>query len=67
MDKNKVYGLHNLFTSCIAKGKPHKHYEFGNKVVLLINTKSLVILGIDEYEGNLHDSQTIELLLNQVQ
>ena len=51
MDKNKVYSLHKQFTSCIAKGKPHKPYEFGNKVGLLINPKSLVILGIDTFEG----------------
>ena len=66
LDKNKVYSLHKPFTSCIAKGKPHKPYEFGNKVGLLINPKSLVILGIDAFEGNPHDSQTIEPLLNQV-
>jgi IS5 family transposase len=65
-DKNKVYSLHKPFTSCIAKGKPHKPYEFGNKVGLLINPKSLVILGIDSFDGNPHDSQTIEPLLNQV-
>jgi IS5 family transposase len=31
-DKNKVYSLHKPFTECIAKGKAHKPYEFGNKV-----------------------------------
>jgi len=66
LDKNKVYSLHKPFTSCIAKGKPHKPYEFGNKVGLLINPKNLVILGIDAFEGNPHDSQTIEPLLNQI-
>jgi IS5 family transposase len=66
-DKHKVYSLHKPFTSCIAKGKPHKPYEFGNKVGLLINPKNLVILGIDAFEGNPHDSQTIEPLLNQVE
>ena len=66
LDKNKVYNLHKPFTSCIAKGKPHKPYEFGNKVGLLINPKSLVILGIDAFEGNPDHSQTIEPLLNQV-
>jgi IS5 family transposase len=33
-DKNKVYSLHKPFTECIAKGKPHRQYEFGNKVGL---------------------------------
>ena len=30
-DKDKIYGLHKPFTKCIAKGKPDKPYEFGNK------------------------------------
>jgi len=65
-DSNKIYSLHKPFTACIAKGKAHKQYEFGNKVGLLINPKSLVILGIDSFKGNPHDSNTIEPLLNQV-
>lgn len=31
-DKEKIYSLHKPFTRCIAKGKAHKQYEFGNKV-----------------------------------
>lgn len=65
-DKNKIYSLHKPFTACIAKGKAHKQYEFGNKIGLIINPKNLVILGIDAFEGNPHDSKTIEPLLNQI-
>ena len=65
-DKNKIYSLHKSFTSCIAKGKAHKEYEFGNKIGLVVNPKSLVILGIESFEGNPHDSKTIEPLLNQI-
>lgn len=65
-DKNKIYSLHKPFTCCIAKGKAHKNYEFGNKVGLLLNPKSLVILGIESFQGNPHDSKTIEPLLKQV-
>jgi IS5 family transposase len=39
-DKNKVYNLHKPFTECIAKGKAHKQYEFGNKVGLITGGKS---------------------------
>jgi len=46
-DKNKIYSLHKPFTCCIAKGKAHKPYEFGNKIGLMINPQSLVIPGID--------------------
>lgn len=38
-DKNKVYSVHKPFTSCIAKGKAHKQYEFGNKVGYLLHPK----------------------------
>ena len=38
-DHDKVYNLHKPFTKCIAKGKPHKRYEFGNKVGLITGGK----------------------------
>jgi IS5 family transposase len=66
-DKNKIYSLHKPFTCCIAKGKVHKPYEFGNKIGLMVNPHSLVILGIESFVGNPHDSHTIEPLLNQVE
>lgn len=34
-DTDKVYSIHKPFTRCIAKGKAHKQYEFGNKVGLV--------------------------------
>ena len=66
-DKNKIYSLHKPFTACIAKGKAHKQYEFGNKVGIMVNPKSLVILGVQSFSGNPHDSKTIEPLLDQMQ
>ena len=30
--KNKIYSLHEPNVQCLAKGKAHKPYEFGNKV-----------------------------------
>jgi len=65
-DSNKIYSLHKPFTACIAKGKAHKKYEYGNKVGLMVNPKNLVILAIESFEGNPHDSRTIEPLLNQM-
>ena len=67
MDKNKIYSLHKPFTSCIAKGKAHKQYEFGNKVGLIATLKTLVITSIKSFIGNPHDSKTIEPLLDQMQ
>ena len=65
-DKNKIYSLHKPFTSCIAKGKAHKQYEFGNKIGLTTTFKTLVITSIKSFEGNPHDSNTIEPLLDQM-
>lgn len=66
-DKNKIYSLHKAFTACIAKGKAHRQYEFGNKVGLMLNYKELVVLGVEAFTGNPHDSKTIEPLLNQME
>lgn len=63
---NKIYSLHKPFTACIAKGKAHKQYEFGSKVGLVINSKTLVVTAIDTFEGNPHDSKTIKPLLEQM-
>lgn len=65
-DKNKIYSIHKPFTSCIAKGKAHKQYEFGNKVALMTTAKTLIITAIKAFEGNPHDSKTIEPLIEQV-
>ena len=39
-DKDKVYSLHKPFTKCIAKGKAHKPYEFGNKAGMITGGKA---------------------------
>ena len=66
-DADKVYSLHKPFTACIAKGKAHKKYEFGNKIGLLTHPTRRVILAIKSFEGNPHDSKTIKPLLEQIQ
>jgi len=66
-DKNKIYSIHKPFTACIAKGKAHKQYEFGNKVGLIVSSKNLIITAIKSFTANPHDSKTIEPLLNQMQ
>ncbi|MGB5983496.1 MAG: IS5 family transposase [Nonlabens sp.] len=65
-DKNKIYSIHKPFTACIAKGKAHKQYEFGNKVGLITTSKTLIITAINSFTGNPHDSKTIEPLLDQM-
>lgn len=66
-DKNKVYSMHKSFTACIAKGKAHKQYEFGTKIGLNTTFKTLIITAIKSFDGNPHDSKTIEPLLQQME
>jgi IS5 family transposase len=67
-DKNKVYSLHKPFTKCIAKGKTHKPYEFGNKVGLITTGKKgrKIITAVKAFSENLFDGHTIEPLLEQM-
>ena len=67
-DKNKIYSLHKPFTNCVSKGKPHKPYEFGNKVGLITGRKKgiKIILAIDAFLENIFDGHTIEPLVNQM-
>lgn len=68
-DANKVYSLHKPFTRCIAKGKPHKQYEFGNKVGLITTGKKgkKIITAIKAFVENPFDGHTIEPLLDQME
>jgi len=65
-DKNKIYSLHKPYTACIAKGKAHKQYEFGNKIGIITTSKTLIITAVKSFTGNPNDSKTIEPLLDQL-
>lgn len=67
-DKDKVYSLHKQFTKCIAKGKAHKQYEFGNKVGLIttVNKREQIILSITAFLDNVYDGHTVDPLLEQM-
>lgn len=64
--KDKVYSIHKPQTACIAKGKASHMYEFGQKVGMILTAKSQIIVAIKAFEGNPHDSKTIEPLLEQL-
>ena len=48
--KTRSTSLHKPFTACIAKGKGHKAYEFGNKVELILNPMGRVITDISAFK-----------------
>lgn len=68
-DKDKIYSIHKPFTRCIAKGKAHKQYEFGNKVGLITtaNKGKKIITAISAFLQTPYDGHTIEPLLEQIE
>jgi IS5 family transposase len=66
-DTSKLYSVHAPETECIAKGKVHKRYEFGCKVVLVTTHASNWIVGMDSVHGNPYDGATLKGALTQTQ
>jgi IS5 family transposase len=62
-----IYSLHEQHIRCIAKGKAHKKYEFGNKVSLAITDRSNFIVGCDFFAGNPHDAHTLATVKERVE
>jgi IS5 family transposase len=65
-DKNKIYSIHKPEVLCIAKGKEHKPYEFGNKSSFAYTRKSGIIVGAMAIDGNTYDGHTLKPQLLQV-
>ena len=66
-DKNKLYSVHADEVECIAKGKVHKPYEFGNKASFVTTSNSNWVVGAQSLKGNPYDGHTLESALAQVQ
>jgi IS5 family transposase len=64
--KEKIYSIHEPQVECIAKGKAHKRYEFGNKVAFVVSAKKNWILGAKGFMGNPYDGHTLKESLKQV-
>ncbi len=62
--KNKIYSIHEPNVQCIAKGKAHKFYEFGNKVAFAVTKTTNVIVAVKSFTKNIYDGDTIPELLN---
>ena len=66
-DKNKVYSVHAPEVECIAKGKAHKRYEFGNKVGFITTSREGFILAAKAFHGNPYDGHTLKACLDQAE
>jgi hypothetical protein len=61
----RMPNLHAPEVSCIAEGKAHKKYEFGNKVSVASFSGSDVVV-ITSFVGNPHDGKTLATALDAV-
>ena len=66
-DKNKIYSLHERDVYCMAKGKDHVPYEYGNKVSIASTAKSNVIVGVVSHEKNIYDHHTLPEVLDHIE
>lgn len=58
-DKNKLYSIHAEEVECIAKGKVHKRYEFGNKASFVSTSKNNWLVSAQSLAGNPYDGHTL--------
>jgi len=64
-DKKKLYSLHAPEVECIAKGKAHKKYEFGNKASFATTSLECFVVGAMGLHGNPYDAHTLSKQLEQ--
>ena len=65
-DHNKLYSIHEPQVECLAKGKPHKPYEFGCKVSVSTTARDNWVVGVMALAGNPYDGHTLRSALEQV-
>jgi len=58
-DKHKLYSLHEPEVVCISKGKPHKRYEFGQKISFATSNRGNWVLSASLCQGNPYDGHTL--------
>jgi IS5 family transposase len=66
-DRNKIYSIHAPEVECLAKGKAHKKYKFGNKVSFVSTSKEGFLVGALRLHGNPYDGHTLSQALEQSQ
>jgi IS5 family transposase len=62
----RMHSLHEPGVVCIAKGKPHKPYEFGSKVSIAIEPATGLVVAAHVMPGRQHDRASVPETLEQV-
>jgi len=60
--KHKIYSLHEPEVKCIAKGKAHKKYEFGNKASISVTENTGVIVGALSFRNSYYCNTLNEVI-----
>ena len=66
-DTNKLYSLHEPEVKCIAKGKIHKPYEFGQKASFVTTSTGNWMIGAQSLKDNPYDGHTLSGVLKQAE
>ena len=66
-DQHKLYSIHEPEVVCLAKGKPHRPYEFGCKVTVSTTARDNWVVGAQALPGNPYDGHTLTAALQQVE
>jgi IS5 family transposase len=66
-DKNKIYSIYEPQIYCIKKGKSNIKYEYGTKIVIIVDKKTGLVLEINNLDENIHDSKTIKPALDKLE
>src|ERR1039457_194069 len=66
-DHHKLYSIHAPEVVCLAKGKPHRPYEFGCKVSVSTTARDNWVVGALALPGNPYDGHTLPQALRQVE
>jgi IS5 family transposase len=62
----RIHSLHEPEVVCIAKGKPHKPYEFGCKASIAVDPVSGLIIAAHHMPGKQHDRASVPDTLAQI-
>lgn len=63
----RIHSLHEPDVVCLAKGKPHKPYEFGSKVSVAVHPTTGLIVAALHLPGRQHDRASIPDTLAQIE
>ncbi len=66
-DKGKLYSVHAPEVERVAKGRPHRRYEFGCKVSFATTSKGNWLVSAMSLAGNPYDGRTLAAALERIE